>query len=104
MSNVLDLPIDADAPLLPHRRLLLLSRGLSVLFTGLIGLCVLWTIGAFVIVFFYADHVRVGASGALLAFPKPPDPMAGTVLFSTQPFMTRVAGFIDILIGMAPVM
>ncbi len=104
VSNVLDLPGRPEAAMLPHQRLLWLSRGLSVLFTGLIGLSAFWMVASFVAVFFFANHILVGAEGANVSFPAEPAPIGGMIRLSTQPFITRFTGFIDILIGMAPVM
>ncbi|MEJ0026206.1 MAG: DUF2975 domain-containing protein [Rhizomicrobium sp.] len=106
MSNVVELPVvapDTRASLLTYRSLKPLSRGLSILFTVFVGASLLWLAAAFVVIFFFADHVLLGASGGNVAFPHPPADMPGMVRFSTQPFVTRVAGLIDVVIGMIPV-
>jgi hypothetical protein len=106
MSNVVafsSLEAEEPAPALPHRRLLLLSRGLAILFTLFMVASVLWLAGALVVIVFFANHVLVGAAGANLEFPRPATPVHGMVLFSSQPFITRVAGFVDIVVAMTPV-
>lgn len=104
MSNVVELPALApDARVLTYRSLRPLSRALSILFTLFVGASFLWIVAAFVVIFFFADHVMVGAVGANLTFPRPPADMPGMVRFSTQPFITRLAGFVDIVIAMIPV-
>jgi hypothetical protein len=91
----------------PHataqRRLVLMSRGLAVLFSALVGVCLLWVLGAFLFSFFLSDHVLVRADGVVLTFPVAPHPIAGAVRFSTQSFVTRAAGFADVLIATIPV-
>lgn len=106
MSNVVEfVPFEeAEAPIAaPHRRLLLLSRGLSLLFTALTGLSLLWVAAAFAVTFFFADHVLVGAAGAFLQFPHPATAVPGMVVLADQPVVTRIAGFVDVAIAMTPV-
>jgi hypothetical protein len=104
MSNVVEIVApDAHATVLNYRSLRPLSRALSILFAILMGASFLWVAAAFVVIFFFADHVLVGAGGANLTFPRPPADMPGMVRFSTQPFITRLTGFVDIVIAMIPV-
>lgn len=87
----------------PHRRLVLLSRALALLFTVLIAASLVWVAGAFLFCFIWSDHVLVRAEGVVLTFPQLPRAMAGAVLFSTQSFLTRAAGFVDVVLSMIPV-
>ena len=104
MSNVVEFsPFEADAPALPHRRLLVLSRGLSWLFTFLMGSSLFWVVAAFVVIFFYSNHVMVGSSGANVSFPAEPHDIPGMIRFSSQPFITRFAGFVNICMASTPI-
>ncbi|MEI9993080.1 MAG: DUF2975 domain-containing protein [Rhizomicrobium sp.] len=106
MSNVVEFAAfeEETAPVAtPHRRLLRLSRGLSLLFAALTGLSLLWVVGAFAVIFFFADHVLIGAGGASLELPHPAAAVPGMIVLASQSFLTRLAGFVDILIAMAPV-
>ena len=105
MSNVLELPTTApaSAPLLTPRTLKPLSRGLALLFAVMIGLSVFWVVAAFVVIFFFSNHVLVGAEGANVAFPGVPHDVPGMIRFSSQPFITRLAGFVNICMATAPV-
>ena len=106
MSNVVDLPAaapDARASILTYRRLVPLSRALSIFFAIMMVFSLLWVAAAFAVIFFYSDHVLVGASGANVAFPGIPKPMPGMIRFSQQPFITHLAGFVDIVVAMIPV-
>ncbi len=106
MSNVLDLPsltTQADMPARPHFKLLRLSRALSLLFTALMGLSLFWVAAAFVIIFFYSNHILVGSAGANVAFPGLPHEEPGMIRFSSQPTITHAAGFLDIVIATSPI-
>jgi len=100
VADVIDLPATAQAP---HRSLTALSRILGVIFTILVVGQIAWVAAAGVGSFFFADHVLVGTSGAIVYAGTPP-PLAGTVLYSTQPVSTRLAGLIDIMIATAPIL
>ncbi len=107
MSSVTDLQAafsaNPEIMLAPHRRLVVLSRALAVLFLILIGAAALWVLGAFLFSFFFADHVLIGADGVVLTFPQLPEAASGYVRFSAQPFFTRAAGFVDVVIAMIPI-
>jgi hypothetical protein len=104
MSNVIAL--DQSEPRPPtsaQLRLRGLSRALAILFTLAMALSAVWLAGAFVFSFIYSNHIRMGAEGAFLSLPGVPPAIPGTVLYSSQPFITHLAGFVDIAIAMAPV-
>jgi DUF2975 family protein len=107
MPNIVELAPFADrpgaVPAAPHRWLPPLSRGLSWLFTIATVLSVLWLIAAFVVIFFFSNHVLVGTAGAELALPGIPHAKPGMVRFSDQPFATHLAWFVTMLIGIVPV-
>src|SRR5438045_147379 len=105
MSNILELPASpaAGAPLLTPRSLKPLSRGLVWLFAAMIAFSLFWVVAAFVVIFFYSNHVLVGAEGAQVAFPGVPRDVPGMIRFSSQPFMTHLAGFVNICMATAPV-
>ena len=105
MSNVLELPTatPASAPLITPRTLKPLSRGLALPFAVMIGLSLFWVAAAFVVIFFYSNHVLVGAEGANVAFPRAPHDMPGMIRFSSQPFITHLAGFVNISMATMPV-
>ena len=107
MSNVVELPELAPpsdrASILTYRSLRPLSRALSILFTLFMAASFLWLAAAIVVIFFFPNHVLMGASGGEVAFLKPPADAVGMVRFSNQPFVTRLSGLIDIVIGMVPV-
>jgi hypothetical protein len=104
MSNVIALDqAEPRPPTSAQLRLRGLSRALAVLFTLAMALSALWLIGAFVFSFIYSNHIRMGADGAFLSLPGVPPAIPGTVLYSSQPFITHLAGFVDIVIAMAPV-
>lgn len=105
MSRAIDLPIppvDAEAASLRQRRLQRLSRVLAGLFTLFVVLAVLCVVGACVFSAFLSDHVRIGPAGVYLTFGTVA-PMAGTVLYSSQPAWTRIAGFLDVLVATVPI-
>lgn len=105
MSNVLELPTaaPASAALLTPRSLKPLSRGLALLFAVMIGFSLFWVVGAFVVIFFFSSHVLVGAEGANVAFPGVPRDISGMIRFSSQPFITHLAGFVNICVSTVPV-
>jgi len=106
LSNVIELPAlppDAHATILTYRSLRPLSRALAVLFAVFTGVSLLWLVGAFAVTFFFSDHLLIGAKGAELVFPRPAADVPGMVRFSTQPLLTHVVGFVDVVIGMIPV-
>jgi hypothetical protein len=51
---------------------------------------------------FYGDHVRVGSEGVQIYLHPHLRDIPGTVLFSSQPMITHLAGFADILLATAP--
>lgn len=106
MANVVEFSsyeAQEPEPARPHRRLLLLSRGIAWLCNVMIGLSALWVLAAFVVIFFFANHVLVGSDGAYFAFPGVPRDIPGMIRFSSQPFITHLAGFVDIVVAMIPV-
>ncbi len=106
MSNIVELPAlapETRANVLSYRSLVSLSRALSILFAFFTGLSVLWVVGAFVAIFFFADHIVVGSTGADISFPRVPPVPPGMVRFSAQPLATRLAGLLDIVMAMIPV-
>ncbi len=104
MSNVVAFDqVEPRPPTSAQIMLRRLSRGLAVLFTLAIALCAIWLIGAFLFSFLYSNHVRMGPEGAFIAAPGLPRVIPGTVLYSSQPFITRLAGFVDVVIAMLPV-
>ena len=102
-SNVLTPNVAGAERPAPYARVSLFSRALAALFAFLIGLAALWVIGAFLICFFFSNQALIGADGVTLSFPRPPTPVAGKILFSSQPFITRIAGFVDVVVAMTPV-
>lgn len=104
MSNVVELPpLAQDGSVVTHRSLRLLSRTLAVLFTMFVTAQVLWVLAAAVVTVFFSDHVLVGDKGAFLFLGIPPV-LKGTVLYSTQSALTRLAGMIDIIIATLPIL
>jgi hypothetical protein len=104
MSNILAFDhVEERPPTSAQLRLRRLSRGLAILFTLSMALSALWLVGAFVFSFIYSDHIRMGAEGAFISLPGVPPAIPGTVLYSSQPFITHLAGFVDIVIAMTPV-
>jgi hypothetical protein len=67
------------------------------------SLTVLTVAAWFVLGFFLGDHVSIGADGVVLAFPHPAQATPGHVLLSSQPFITHLAGFVDIVLASIPV-
>ncbi len=106
MSNVVEFsPFEDVAPdrTAPHKRLTRLSRVLAWLFTVMMGLSIFWVVAAFVVIFFFSNHLLMGASGGEVAFPAEPALKAGMVRFSSQPFATHLGGFVALSAMMAPV-
>jgi Protein of unknown function (DUF2975) len=103
MSNVLAFDtVEAPQPTTAQIRLRRLSRWLALLFTALMGLSVLSVAAFTVLGLFFSDHMSVGADGVYL-FRHPAPVMAGRVLFSSQPFVTHLAGLADIVLATLPV-
>ena len=104
MSNVIALDqVEPRPPTSAQIMLRRLSRGLAILFTLAMAFSAVWLVGAFVFSFIYSNHIRMGAEGAFISVPGVPRPIAGTVLYSSQPFITHLAGFVDVVIAMTPV-
>lgn len=104
MANVVELPLLAqDRSIVAHRSLRLLSGVLMALFTILVIAQLLWILAAAVVTIFFSDHVVVGVSGAYF-FTGKPTAWTGTVLYSTQPALTRLAGMIDISMATLPIL
>jgi hypothetical protein len=104
MSNVIAFDqVEPRPPTSAQIMLRRLSRGLAILFTLAMALSALWLIGAFVFSFIYSNHIRMGAEGAFISLPGVPRVTPGTVLYSSQPFITHLAGFVDVVIAMTPV-
>ncbi len=105
MSNVVALPPvaeQASGSVDAHRNLRLLSRVLVVLFTIFVAAQILWILAAAIVTAFFSDHVLVGSSNAFFFTGKPPA-WPGTVLYSTQLAITRLAGMVDIVLAMMPI-
>jgi DUF2975 family protein len=94
--------VEAPKPTSAQLRLRGLSRWLALLFAALMALSVL-SVAAFIALgLFFGDHMSVGADGVFL-FRHPAPVIPGRVLFSSQPFVTHLAGFADIVLATAPV-
>ena len=105
MSNILAFDqVEQRPPTSAQIGLRRISRALAILFTLSMALSVLWLAGAFVFSFFYSNHIRMGAEGAFVTVPGLPAAIPGTVLYSSQPFTTHLAGFVDIVVAMTPVL
>jgi hypothetical protein len=98
MSNVVEfLPFEAEepAPTLPHRRLLLLSRGLQYLFTLLLVLFALYVLAGVAAVLFFGSHIQMGRAGMTIGFGlhgESPRAVPGMVRMSDLPLVTRLTG------------
>jgi hypothetical protein len=103
MSNVVELPLAVEMAGRESTHLRRLSRVLMVLFTVFVAAQILWMLAAAVVTIWFADHVLVGAKGAFLFSGTPPF-WKGTVLYSTQSAVTRLAGMIDIVMAMLPIL
>src|ERR1700685_722256 len=103
MTNVLTFDTVAPRPTTAQLRLRRLSRWLAWLFAGLMGLSLLSVAAWSVVGFFFGDHVVIGAEGVTLVFPHPAHATPGHVLFSSQSFITHLAGFVDIVLATLPV-
>jgi hypothetical protein len=106
MSNVVEMPplvFSEGNPIPPRRNLIWLSRTLAILFTLFVAAAGLWILAAGIMSFVFADHVRVGTGGAFIYLGKPPHQLPGTVLYASQPVVTRLAGMADIVIATAPI-
>ena len=94
MSNVLDLPASlADAPALPHRRLLLLSRVLSYLFIAILALVVFEMLVGVVVATFFGGYLMMGAHGMEIDFARGgelPTLAPGDVRLSDLPFVAQL--------------
>lgn len=103
MSNVL--AFDTVAPKPPttaQLRLRRASRLLALLFLVSMVLTVLSVVAWTVLGLFFADHMSVGADGVYLTFSHAAKAVPGRVLFSSQPFLTHLAGFVDIVLASLP--
>ena len=104
MSNVLVFDTVAPKPATPAwLRLRRLSRVLAILFTILMGLAVLWVLWLSVLIIFFDDHLNVGAENIRVTFPEPAQAIAGRVVLASQPFITHLAGIVNVLIATTPV-
>jgi hypothetical protein len=106
MSSVVELPpraLEVTGRDITHRGLRRLSRVLVVLFTVFVGIQVLWILTAAVVTVWFSDHVLVGAKGVFL-FTAAPPVWKGTVLYSSQSALTRLAGMIDIVMATLPIL
>lgn len=107
MSNVVEFsPFEEQpvaVPTAPHRWLPPLSRGLAWLFAAATAFSVFWLAAAFVVIFFFSNHLLMGADGGQFALPGIPHAKPGMVRFSDQPFATHVAGLVAMVLGMVPV-
>jgi hypothetical protein len=103
MSNVLVLdPIIAEAEKPSHRRLRQTSRGLAWLFSAIFALYVSYIAAGIIVAFFFSSHVQMNAEGANFSFGlngQLPRSIPGMVRLSDQPFITRLAGVIDLAIA-----
>ncbi len=104
MSNVLsfdavELPSATD----PQIKLRRLSRALAVLFTMLMGLAVFWVVSLSALVIFFDDHLNMGAESIRFTFPEPAKPLPDRVIFASQPFITHLAGIVNVAIATAPI-
>ena len=97
MSNVLDLPGAlpiANPPALPHRRLLFLSRGLSYLFTAILGLVGFEMVVGVVVALFFGGYLMMGAHGMEIDFARGgglPKLAPGDVRLSDLPILAQIA-------------
>src|ERR1700749_221517 len=104
MSTVLAFDrVEVPPPTTAQIRLRRLSQGLAFLFTALMVLTALTVTALFVAGFFLGDHVSIGPEGVTLTFPHPAHAAPGHVLLSSQPFVTHLAGFADIVLASVPV-
>jgi hypothetical protein len=90
-------------PTLRDRRLLQLSRALTLLFTVFVCAALLWILAAVFVTAFFSDHIRVGASAVYITIGKATG-APGAVLYSEQPLLTRVAGVLDIVVATVPLL
>jgi hypothetical protein len=101
------LAFDATEPSFPATaplRLRRLSNGLAIFFSALMGFAIAWAGAAFLFCFPLNDHVRMNSGGAFIDLPALSHPVAGTIIFSTQPFIAHLAGFVDVSIATAPLL
>lgn len=110
MSNVLDLPNAvslADAPTLPHRRLLLLSRGLSYFFTAVVGLVGFEMVAGVVIAALFGGYLMMGVHGMEFDFTRSgglPKLEPGQVRLSDLPRVAQIAFAVGWPILFAPLL
>jgi hypothetical protein len=103
MSNVLAFDtVEPRPPTTAQLRLRRLSRVLAILFTVIMAATVLSVVLWLIMGLFFGDHMSVGADGVYLYFPHPARALPGRVLFSSQPFITHLAGFVDIIVATLP--
>jgi hypothetical protein len=110
MSNVLDLPAAvplADTTAHPHRRLLILSRGLSYLFTAILGLVGFETLAGIVVAVFFGGYLMMGAQGMEFDFARGgglPKLAPGQVRLSDLPIVAQVVFAVGWPILIAPLL
>jgi hypothetical protein len=106
MSNVLVLdPILAEPEKASHRRLRQLSRGLAWLFTAIFALYVAYIAAGIVVALFFSTHIQMNSEGADVTFGLHgglPRAIPGMVRLSDQPFITRLAGVVNLVIAALP--
>ncbi|HEY4940634.1 MAG TPA: DUF2975 domain-containing protein [Rhizomicrobium sp.] len=106
MSNVVEFsPFEADAPALPHRRLLLLSRSLKYLLSLLLVLFALNVLIGIATALFFGSHIVMGSEGTKVIFSlhgQVPRAGPGEVRMSDLPAITRLAGAVGWLIVSVP--
>lgn len=91
----------------PHRRLLLFSRVLSILFTAILGLIALDMLAGIAFALFFGGHVLMSAQGLVLAFGHGgglPRLDPGQVRLSDLAFVTRLAGAVSWIVLNAPLL
>jgi hypothetical protein len=109
MSNVVEFSAVEEEPdaarAAPHRRLLLLSRGLTWLFTLFLAAAMLYVLAGIVVVLFFSDHIQMGRSGMAVSFGlhgEVPRAARGLVRMSDLPWRARLVGAFDWLLIAAP--
>jgi hypothetical protein len=68
-----------------------------------VAIQILWIVAAAVVTVCFSDHVLVGARDAYF-FTGTPPVWKGTVLYSTQSALTRLAGMVDIVMATLPIL
>ena len=99
MSNVVEFSsLETHEPAQPHRRLLLLSRALSYLFSLFLAAAVLYVAAGIVTVFFFGSHIQMGRGGMSVVFGlhgESPPVRPGLVRMSDLPLLTRTVGVLS---------